>query len=406
MSSIVSQRLARIKPSPTIAVTTKAAELKAAGRDVIGLGAGEPDFDTPDHIKAAAIEAIKAGKTKYTPVDGTPELKKAICAKFKRENGLEYAPDQISVGTGGKQVLYNAFMASLNAGDEVIIPAPYWVSYPDMVIMADGTPVFVPCSAENKFKMRPQDLEKAITPKTKWLIFNSPSNPTGSAYTKDEIKALTDVLLKHPQVWIMTDDMYEHLVYDGFQYFSVAQVEPKLYERTLTTNGVSKAFAMTGWRIGYAAGPKALIKAMGAVQSHSTSNPCSISQAAALAALNGDLGFLKERNDVFKARRDMVVEMLNAAEGITCHKPEGAFYVYPSCAGCIGKVTPQGKLITSDDDFATYLLEEEGVAVVQGSAFGLSPHFRISYATSTEALKEACTRIQRFCAKLAAKAAA
>lgn len=406
MSSIVAGRLARIKPSPTIAVTTKAAELKAAGRDVIGLGAGEPDFDTPDHIKAAAIEAINKGQTKYTAVDGTPELKKAICAKFKRENNLEYAPDQVSVGTGGKQVLYNSFMASLNVGDEVIIPAPYWVSYPDMVMMADGTPVFVPCTSENFFKMKPEQLEAAITPKTKWLIFNSPSNPTGAAYTKDEIKALTDVLLRHPHVWIMTDDMYEHLVYDGFKYFSVAQVEPKLYDRTLTTNGVSKSFAMTGWRIGYAAGPKALIKAMASVQSHSTSNPSSVSQAAALAALNGDLGFLKERNDVFKARRDMVVDMLNAAQGITCHKPEGAFYVYPSCAGCIGKVTAQGKVIKSDDDFATYLLEEEGVAVVQGSAFGLSPHFRISYATSTEALKEACTRIQRFCAKLAVQAAA
>lgn len=406
MSSIVAQRLARIKPSPTIAVTTKAAELKAAGRDVIGLGAGEPDFDTPDHIKAAAIEAINKGQTKYTAVDGTPELKKAICAKLKRENGLEYAPDQISVGTGGKQVLYNAFMASLNAGDEVIIPAPYWVSYPDMVMMADGTPVFVPCPAENMYKMRPEDLEKAITPKTKWVILNSPSNPTGAAYTKAELRALCDVLLKHPQVWVMTDDMYEHLVYDGFEFWTVAQLEPKLYERTLTTNGVSKAFAMTGWRIGYAAGPKALIKAMGAVQSHSTSNPSSISQAAAVAALNGDIGFLKERNAVFKQRRDMVVEMLNQAAGITCHKPEGAFYVYPSCAGCIGKVTSQGKLINSDDDFAAYLLEEEGVAVVQGSAFGLSPNFRISYATSTEALKEACTRIQRFCSKLAAKAAA
>jgi aspartate aminotransferase len=404
--SIVANRLSRIKPSPTIAVTTKAAELKAAGRDVIGLGAGEPDFDTPDHIKDAAIEAIKAGKTKYTAVDGTPELKKAICAKFKRENGLEYAPDQVSVGTGGKQVLFNAFMASLNAGDEVIIPAPYWVSYPDMVMMAEGTPVFVECTAENYFKMTPAQLEAAITPKTKWFIFNSPSNPTGAAYTKDEIKALTDVLLGHPQVWIMTDDMYEHLVYDGFKYFTVAQVEPKLYDRTLTTNGVSKSFAMTGWRIGYAAGPKALIKAMGAVQSHSTSNPSSISQAAALAALNGDLGFLKERNDVFVQRRDMVVDMLNQAEGISCHKPEGAFYVYPSCAGCIGKVTPDGKTIASDDDFVTYLLESEGVAAVQGSAFGLSPHFRISYATSTEALKEACNRIIRACGKLNGKKAA
>lgn len=398
--SIVANRLNRIKPSPTIAVSTKAAELKAAGRDVIGLGAGEPDFDTPDHIKEAAIAAIKAGKTKYTAVDGTPELKKAICAKFERENGLKYEPSQVSVGTGGKQVLFNALMASVNPGDEVIIPAPYWVSYPDMVIMAEGTPVFVECTADNFFKMTPKQLDAAITPKTKWVIFNSPSNPTGAAYTKDEMKALTDVLLKHPHVWIMTDDMYEHLVYDGFKYFSIAQVEPKLYDRTLTTNGVSKSFAMTGWRIGYAAGPKELIKAMGAVQSHSTSNPSSVSQAAALAALTGDLGFLKERNAVFKERRDMVVEMLNQAQGISCHKPEGAFYVYPSCAGCIGKVTPKGQVIKTDDDFVTYLLEEEGVAAVQGSAFGLSPHFRISYATSTEALKEACTRIIRACAQL------
>lgn len=406
MSSIVASRLARIKPSPTIAVTTKAAELKAQGRDVIGLGAGEPDFDTPDHIKDAAIAAIKAGKTKYTPVDGTPELKKAISAKFKRENGIDYAPDQVTVGTGGKQVLFNAFMASVNAGDEVIIPAPYWVSYPDMVMMADGTPVFVECPAEKQFKLQPDALEKAITPKTKWVILNSPSNPTGAAYTRAELKALTDVLVKHPHVWVMTDDMYEHLVYDGFEFTTVVQVEPRLYDRTLTTNGVSKSFAMTGWRIGYAAGPKELIKAMANVQSHSTSNPSSISQAAALAALNGDMGFLAERNAIFKQRRDMVVEMLNQAEGITCHKPEGAFYVYPSCAGLIGKVTPQGKTIASDDDFVSYLLEEEGVAAVQGSAFGLSPHFRISYATSTEALKEACARIQRACAKLNGKKAA
>lgn len=403
---IIAERLNRIKPSPTIAVTTKAAELKAAGRDVIGLGAGEPDFDTPDHIKAAAIEAINKGVTKYTAVDGTSELKKAIVSKLKRENGLEYATDQISVGTGGKQVLFNAFMASLNAGDEVIIPAPYWVSYPDMVMMADGKPVFVPCTAENKFKMKPEDLERAITPKTKWIILNSPSNPTGAAYTRDELKALTDVLMRHPHVWVMTDDMYEHLVYDDFKFHTAAQIEPGLYERTLTTNGVSKAFAMTGWRIGYAAGPKALIKAMGAVQSHSTSNPCSISQAAAVAALNGGLDFIVERNKVFKQRRDMVVKMLNEAPGITCHMPEGAFYVYPSCAGVLGKKTSSGSIIRSDDDFVSSLLEEEGVAVVQGSAFGLSPHFRISYATSTEALKEACTRILRFCSKLVTQAAA
>jgi aspartate aminotransferase len=406
MSSIIASRLARIKPSPTLAVISKAAELKAAGRDIIGLGAGEPDFDTPDHIKQAAIEAIKAGKTKYTPVDGTPELKKAICAKFKRENGLEYTPDQVIVGTGGKQVLFNAFMASLNTGDEVIIPAPYWVSYPDMVMMADGTPVFVECPAEKQFKLQPEALAKAITPKTKWVILNSPSNPTGGAYTYDELKALTDVLVKHPHVWIMTDDMYEHLVYDDFKFYTVAQIEPALYNRTLTTNGVSKSFAMTGWRIGYAAGPKDLIKAMGSVQGHSTSNPSSISQAAATAALNGDLAFLAERNAIFKQRRDMVVDLLNQAEGITCAKPEGAFYVYPSCAGCIGKITPNGTLIKTDDDFVTYLLEAEGVATVQGSAFGLSPHFRISYATSTDALREACARIQRACANLVVQAAA
>ena len=404
--SIVADRLSRIKPSPTIAVTTKAAELKAAGRDVIGLGAGEPDFDTPDFIKDAAIEAIKQGKTKYTAVDGTPELKKAIVAKFKRENGIDYETGQITVGTGGKQVLYNAFMASLNKGDEVIIPAPYWVSYPDMVIMADGTPVFVECSAENKFKMQPEELERAITPKTKWVILNSPSNPTGAGYTADELKKLTDVLVKHKHVWIMTDDMYEHLVYDDFKFATVLNVEPSLYDRTLTTNGVSKSYAMTGWRIGYAGGPKELIKAMASVQSHSTSNPSSISQAAATAALNGDSGFLKERNAVFRDRRNMVVEMLNECEGITCHKPEGAFYVYPSCEGTIGKVTPKGMVIRSDDDFVTYLLEEEGVAAVQGSAFGLSPFFRISYATSTEALREACIRIKRACANLASQKAA
>jgi aspartate aminotransferase len=404
--SIVADRLSRIKPSPTIAVTTKAKELKAAGRDVIGLGAGEPDFDTPDFVKDAAIEAIKSGDTKYTAVDGTPALKAAIIEKFKRDNNLSYEPAQITVGTGGKQVLYNALMASVNAGDEVIIPAPYWVSYPDMVLLAEGTPVCVPCSAENSFKMTAADLEAAITPKTKWLIFNSPSNPTGGAYSHDELKALTDVLLKHPHVYVMTDDMYEHLVYDGFEYATPAQVEPKLYDRTLTINGVSKSYAMTGWRIGYAGGPKDLIKAMAKVQSQSTSNPSSISQAAAVAALNGDQSFLAERNDAFKERRDMVVDMLNAAEGIECIKPEGAFYVYPSCAGCIGKTTPAGKVIESDGDFVTYLLEGEGVATVQGEAFGLSPYFRISYATSTEALTEACTRIQKACAALQGEAKA
>jgi aspartate aminotransferase len=396
----LADRLSRIKPSPTIAVTTKAAELKAAGRDIIGLGAGEPDFDTPATIKAAAIKAIEQGQTKYTAVDGTPALKQAICAKFKRENGLDYKPNQITVGTGGKQVLYNALMATLNPGDEVIIPAPYWVSYPDMVLLAEGTPVAVSCSQNNGFKLRPEDLEAAITPRTKWLILNSPSNPTGAAYTRDELKALTDVLMKHPHVWVMTDDMYEHLVYDGFEFSTPAQVEPRLYERTLTVNGVSKAYAMTGWRIGYAGGPVPLIKAMGAIQSQSTSNPSSVSQAAAVEALNGPQDFIPKNAEIFKARRDLVVDMLNKAKGIHCHRPEGAFYVYPSCAGAIGRKTPQGKILRTDGDFATYLLEAEGVAVVQGEAFGLSPYFRISYATSTEALREACTRIQRACAAL------
>lgn len=398
--SLIADRLGRIKPSPTIAVTTKAAELRAAGRDVIGLGAGEPDFDTPDFIKDAAKRAMDAGQTKYTAVDGTPALKDAIIAKFKRDNGLDYARDQITVGTGGKQVLYNALMASVNPGDEVIIPAPYWVSYPDMVLLAEGTPVIVPCTAENNFKMTPDDLEKAITPKTKWLIFNSPSNPTGAGYTWDELKALTDVLVRHPHVYVMSDDMYEHLLYDGGTYATPAQVEPTLYDRTLTINGVSKAYAMTGWRIGFAGGPKDLIKAMAKIQSQSTSNPSSISQAAAQEALNGDQSFLKDWVKSFQERRDTVVEMLNAAEGLTCIKPEGAFYVYPSCQGCIGKTTPDGKVIENDKDFVTYLLESEGVAAVHGEAFGLSPHFRVSYATGLETLKEACTRIQRACAAL------
>lgn len=405
MSSPAS-RLARIKPSPTLAVTSKAAELKAAGRDVIGLGAGEPDFDTPDFIKDAAYAAIKSGQTKYTPVDGTPALKDAIIAKFKRENGLTYTRSQISVGTGGKQVLYNALMASVNAGDEVIIPAPYWVSYPDMTILAEGTPVFIDCPKETAFKLQPSDLEKAITPKTKWVILNSPSNPTGAAYTKAELKALTDVLMRHPHVMVMSDDMYEHVIYDGFEFFSPAQIEPRLYDRTLTVNGVSKAYSMTGWRIGYAGGPEWLIKAMGVMQGHSTSNPSSVSQAAAVAALNGDQSFLKERNDSFKARRDVVVKMLNEAPGIECLTPEGAFYVYPSCAGCIGKTTPSGKVIQTDGDFVEYLLEAEGVACVQGAGFGLSPYFRISYATSMEALVEACSRIQRACKALNGKAKA
>jgi aspartate aminotransferase len=398
--SITAQRLARIKPSPTIAVTQKARELQAAGRDVIGLGAGEPDFDTPDNIKEAAYRAIREGQTKYTAVDGTPELKAAIRAKFKRENGLDYALDQITVSNGGKQVLYNAFMATLNPGDEVIVPAPYWVSYPDMAVLAEGTPVFVECPQADGFKLRPEGLERAITARTRWLVLNSPSNPTGAAYTADELKALAAVLRRHPHVLIMVDDMYEHLAYDGFAFTTIAQVAPDLYDRTLTVNGVSKSYAMTGWRIGYAGGPKALIKAMGAMQSQTTSNPSSVSQAAAVEALNGPQDFIRERALVFKDRRDLVVSMLNQASGITCHRPEGAFYVYPSCAGTIGKTTPGGQVLKTDDDFATYLLESEGVAVVQGAAFGLSPFFRISYATSTTLLEDACARIQRACAAL------
>jgi len=395
--AFLAERLSRVKPSPTLAVTAKSIELKAAGRDVIGLGAGEPDFDTPDNIKEAAIAAIRKGQTKYTVVDGTMELKQAICAKFKRENGLDYKPGQVTVGTGGKQVLYNALMATLSRGDEVIIPAPYWVSYPDMVELAEGTPVIVQCSQNNGFKLRPEDLEAAITPKTKWIILNSPSNPTGAAYSRAELKALTDVLVRHPHVWILGDDIYEHVVYDGFEFATVVQVEPRLYERTLTLNGVSKAYCMTGWRIGYAAGPVDLIKGIAAVQSQSTSNPCSISQAASVAALNGPQDFIPKHNEIFKQRRDMVVDMLNKAKGIHCLKPEGAFYVYPSCAGTIGRKTPQGKVIKTDEDFVTYLLESKGVAVVQGTAFGLAPYFRISYATSTEVLKDACTRIQQAC---------
>ncbi len=393
--SIIAESLSRIKPSPTMAVTQKAAELKAAGRDVIGLGAGEPDFDTPDNIKAAAIAAIEAGDTKYTAVAGTPALKEAIATKFKRDNGLDYASDQIIVGVGGKQVLYNALIASLNPGDEVIIPAPYWVSYPDMTLLADGTPVIVECGQEHGFKLQADKLENAITDKTKWLILNSPSNPTGAAYSRDDMKAVTDVLMRHTDVWVMSDDMYEHLVYDGFTFVTPAQVEPGLFDRTLTINGVSKSYAMTGWRIGYAGGPAELIKAMSKVQSQSTSNPCSVSQAAAVEALNGPQDFIAERNTVFAERRDMVVELINDIEGLTCLIPEGAFYVYPSCAALIGRKTPEGKVLRGDGDFVTYLLEAEGVASVQGEAFGLSPYFRISYATSTEALSEACARIKR-----------
>jgi len=398
--SILSASLSRVKPSPTIAVTTKAQELKAAGRDVIGLGAGEPDFDTPDHIKAAGIRAIEAGKTKYTAVDGIPELKAAICAKFRRDNGLDYTPAQVSVGTGGKQILYNALMATLNPGDEVVIPAPYWVSYPDMVLLAGGEPVIAPAGIETGFKLSPEALEAAITPKTKWFIFNSPSNPTGAGYTWDELKALTDVLMRHPHVWVMTDDMYEHLTYDGFEFCTPAQVEPGLYARTLTCNGVSKAYAMTGWRIGYAAGPQDLIGAMRKIQSQSTSNPCTISQWAAVEALNGSHDFIAANNAMFKRRRDLVVSMLSAIDGIDCPTPNGAFYVYPSIAGLIGKTSKVGTLIETDEAFATALLEETGVAVVFGAAFGLSPNFRVSYATSDDALKEACARIQTFCADL------
>ncbi len=392
--------LSRIKPSPTIAVTNLARELRAAGRDIIGLGAGEPDFDTPDHIKEAAITAIRRGETKYTAVDGTPQLKAAIVRKFRRDNGLDYEAAEITVGTGGKQVLYNAFMATVDAGDEVVIPAPYWVSYPDMVRLAGGEPVFVPCPAENGFRLRPEDLERAITPRTKWLVLNSPSNPTGAAYRREELAAIAEVLRAHPQVWVMTDDMYEHLVYDDFVFTTIAQVAPDLKPRTLTVNGVSKAYAMTGWRIGYAGGPRELIRAMATIQSQSTSNPCSISQAAAVAALDGDQSFLAERNRVFRERRDLVVSMLDRAPGLSCPKPEGAFYVYPSCAGVIGKRPPGGQPITSSEDFARYLLEDAGVAVVHGAAFGLDPHFRISYATATELLEEACRRIIRACERL------
>jgi aspartate aminotransferase len=395
--SIESQALRRIKPSATIGVSAKARALKAAGRNVIALSAGEPDFDTPDNIKEAAIAAIRAGKTKYTDPDGMPELKAAICAKFARENGLTYTPAQVHVAPGGKPVIFNALMATLNPGDEVIIPAPYWVSYPDMVLLAGGEPVPVETSPDNNFKLSPAALEAAITPRTRWLILNSPSNPTGGAYTRADLQALADVLLHHPQVWVLTDDMYEHLVFDDFEFTTIAQVEPKLYDRTLTMNGVSKAYAMTGWRIGYAAGPEALIKAMGKMISQTTSNPSSISQWAAVEALNGPQDFIKPNAKLFQTRRDLVVSMLNQAAGIHCPTPEGAFYVYPSVAGLIGKTAPSGKVIETDEDFASELLESEGVAVVHGAAFGLSPYFRISYATSEDILEDACGRIQRFC---------
>ena len=397
---LIAHALERIKPSPTMAITSKAREMKAAGFDVIGLGAGEPDFDTPDNVKQAAIAAIQRGETKYTAVDGIPELKRAIVAKFARENDLTYKPAEITVGSGGKQVLYNALLATLNPGDEVIVPSPYWVSYPDIVLLAGATPVIVETKVEEGFKLSPKALAAAITPRTKWFIFNSPSNPTGAAYTRDEIKALTDVLLKHENVWVLSDDIYEHLVYDGFAFSTPAQVEPKLKGRTLTMNGVSKAYSMTGWRIGYAGGPEPLIKAIATLQSQSTSNPCSISQWASVEALEGPQDFLKSWVASFQDRRDLVVSMLNQANGISCPTPEGAFYVYPSCAGVVGRTSREGKKIETDEDIATALLQEEGVAVVHGAAFGLSPFFRISYATGIEALEEACRRIQRFCANV------
>jgi aspartate aminotransferase len=395
-----SDTLKRIKPSPTIAVTAKARELARQGRKVISLGAGEPDFDTPENICEAAIKAIRRGETRYTDVDGIPELKAAIVEKFRRENGLDYKTSQVSVSPGGKPVIYNALMASVNEGDEVIVPAPYWVSYPDMVLLAGGTPVIPLCEADTGFKLTPEALEAAITPKTKWVILNSPSNPSGAAYTRAEIAALGEVFLRHPHVWILTDDMYEHLIYDNFVYTTIAQVVPELYDRTLTMNGVSKAYSMTGWRIGYAAGPEPLIKSMAKVISQTTSNPCSIAQWAAVEALNGTQSFIPERAAIFQKRRDLVVSMLNQAKGIHCPTPEGAFYVYPSIKDLIGKKTKNGKIIASDEDFASELLQGEDVAVVHGAAFGLSPHFRISYATSEAILTQACERIQRFCASL------
>ena len=395
--SLQSTALSRVQPSATLAADQKARALKAEGRNIISLAAGEPDFDTPDNIKEAAIKAIREGKTKYTNVDGIPELKQAICDKFKRENGLTYTPAQVNVSPGGKPVIYNAMVATLNPGDEVVIPAPYWVSYPDMVLLAGGEPLRVATTAESGFKLQPAALEAAITPRTRWLLLNSPSNPTGAAYTKGELQAIADVLLRHPHVWVLTDDMYEHLMFDDFEFWTIAQVEPRLYDRTLTMNGVSKAYAMTGWRIGYAAGPEPLINLMRKVMSQSTSNPCSVSQYAAVEALNGPQDFIKPNQKLFQQRRDLVVSMLNQANGLHCPTPEGAFYVYPSCEGLIGKTAPSGRVISSDEDFANELLESEGVALVHGAAFGLSPFFRISYATSETILEDACNRIQRFC---------
>ncbi|MEW6437442.1 MAG: pyridoxal phosphate-dependent aminotransferase [Pseudomonadota bacterium] len=398
--AFISDALLRVKPSATIAATQKARELKATGRDIISLSVGEPDFDTPDNIKRAAIAAIERGETKYTPVAGIQPLREAIAAKFKRENGLDYKASQTIVGTGGKHVLFNAFLATVNPGDEVIIPAPYWVSYPDMVAIAGGTPVAVETRMEHGFKLQAEDLDRAITPKTKWLLLNSPSNPSGAAYTHAELKALTDVLLRHPHVWVLTDDIYEHLTYGDFKFATVAQVEPNLLDRTLTMNGVSKSYAMTGWRIGYAAGPDKLIKAMDMLQGQQTSGACSIAQWASVEALNGPQDFIPERRKIFEARRDLVVSMLNQAKYLKCPSPEGAFYVYPSIAEAIGRKAPGGKTIETDEDFVNALLETEGIAVVQGSAFGLGPNFRISYATATDVLEDACTKIQRFCASL------
>ncbi len=398
--AFISDALLRVKPSATIAVTQKARDLKNSGRDIISLSVGEPDFDTPDNIKKAAIAAIERGETKYTPVAGIQPLREAISVKFKRENGLDYKPSQTIVGTGGKHILFNAFFTTINPGDEVIIPAPYWVSYPDMVMIAGGTPVMIETKMEHGFKLQPADLDRAITPKTKWLMLNSPSNPSGAAYTRDEMKALTDVLLAHPHVWVLSDDIYEHLIYGDFVFATLAQVEPRLMDRTLTMNGISKSYAMTGWRIGYAAGPDQLIKAMDMLQGQQTSGACSIAQWAAVEALNGPQDFIAERRKIFEERRNLVVSMMNQAKYLKCPSPEGAFYVYPSCAEAIGRKTPDGKTIATDEDFVSALLEAEGVAVVQGSAFGLGPNFRVSYAAATQVLEDACTKIQRFCASL------
>ena len=396
----LSAALGRIAPSATLAMSGRVIDLKSQGIDVIGLSAGEPDFDTPDFVKDAAIQAIRDGMTKYTAVDGIAPLKQAIIAKFKRDNNIEYTPKQITVNSGGKHTLFNALVATIDVGDEVIIPAPYWVSYPDIVQFAGGTPIIIMATAAQNYKITPEQLDAAITPKTRWLILNSPSNPTGAAYDAEELKALGEVLLKHPHVMLLSDDMYEHIVYDGFRFSTIAEVDPRLYPRTLTVNGASKAYAMTGWRIGFAGGPAPIIKAMAKIQSQSTSNPCSIAQAAVVAALNGPQDFLVERNAAFVGRRDLVVSMLNQASGLVCPRPEGAFYVYPDCSGLIGKTTPKGKLLSDDEQVAAYLLEDHGVAVVHGAAFGLSPAFRISYATDSKTLEDACARIQKACADL------